>query len=148
MIAISGFIRLPQELHAKNTIKNLKKLVKETVTVCRDGKISEVLAEELVVGDKVFFSAGEKLPADVRITRANDLFISQATITGESELLEKDSINFIKNNDLAITDYSNIAFMGTTIVSGTLQGIVIGVGKETLYGSMSVSYTHLRAHET
>ena len=137
MIAISGFIRLPQELHAKNTIKNLKKLVKETVTVCRDGKISEVLAEELVVGDKVFFSAGEKLPADVRITRANDLFISQATITGESELLEKDSINFIKNNDLAITDYSNIAFMGTTIVSGTLQGIVIGVGKETLYGNMS-----------
>lgn len=137
MLLISIFIRLPQEIHAKNTIDKLGKLVKESVTVFRDGGKIEILAEDLVVGDRIVFSAGEKLAVDVRITKAFDLFISQATITGESELLEKNSEKLFDEGKFSAIQLPNMAFMGTTVMSGWGEGVVVGVGKDTIYGSIS-----------
>lgn len=89
MIVISGIIRLIQELRAKSTAAQLDRLIHEKVTVRRNGELREIPGEELVVGDLVLFSAGDRVPADIRLTKVTDLFISQAAITGESAILEK-----------------------------------------------------------
>ena len=89
MIVISGIIRLIQELRAKSTAEQLDRLIHEKVTVRRNGELREIPDEELVVGDLILFSAGDRVPADIRLTKVTDLFISQAAITGESAILEK-----------------------------------------------------------
>ena len=89
MIVISGIIRLIQELRAKSTAAQLDRLIHEKVTVRRNGELREIPGEELVVGDLVLFSAGDRVLADIRLTKVTDLFISQAAITGESAILEK-----------------------------------------------------------
>ena len=91
MIFTSGAIRLIQELRAKNTADQLDRLLHANATVKRNGELLEIPVEELVVGDLVLFFAGDSIPADIRLTRAADLFISQAAITGESDILEKNS---------------------------------------------------------
>lgn len=89
MILISGAIRLIQEIRAKNASKQLSRLIHESITVRREGEMKEIPAEELVVGDIVLLSAGDRVPADIRLTKVSDLFLSQAAITGESAILEK-----------------------------------------------------------
>ena len=89
MILISGTIRLVQELRAKNASKQLNRLIHESITVRRAGEVKEISAEELVVGDIVLLSAGDRIPVDMRLTKVSDLFLSQAAITGESAILEK-----------------------------------------------------------
>ncbi|WP_438939360.1 P-type ATPase, partial [Clostridioides difficile] len=76
-------------MRAKSAAAQLDRLVHESVTVRRDGKLIEIPGEELVVGDIVLFSAGDRVPADIRLTKITDLFISQAAITGESAIIEK-----------------------------------------------------------
>lgn len=137
MILISGAIRLIQELRAKNAADQLDRLIHERVTVKRDGDLMEIPAEELVVGDLVFFSAGDRIPADIRLTRTSDLFISQAAITGESTILEKSSRTISYTEQETLTQLENLAFTATTVISGKGQGIVLVVGKDTLYGSFT-----------
>lgn len=98
MIVISGVIRLIQELRAKSTAAQLDRLIHEKVTVRRNGELREIPGEELVVGDLVLFSAGDRVPADIRLTKVTDLFISQAAITGESAILEKAAVHFVTKN--------------------------------------------------
>ena len=76
MIFISGTIRLIQELRAKNAALQLNRLIHETISVRRDGELVEIATEELVVGDIVLLSAGDRVPADIRLTAVTDLFIS------------------------------------------------------------------------
>lgn len=134
MIVISGVIRLIQELRAKSAAAQLDRLVHESVTVRRDGKLIEIPGEELVVGDLVLFSAGDRVPADIRLTKITDLFISQAAITGESTILEKSCRKLSYGEHETLTQLENLAFMATTVISGKGEGIVLAVGKDTLYG--------------
>ena len=135
MILISGTIRLIQEFRAKNASKQLERLIHETITVKRNGIIKEISADELVVGDIVLLSAGDRVPADIRLTHVNDLFVSQAAITGESAILEKKSHTHHLGNIETFSQLDNIVFMATTVISGKGEGIVLAVGEETLYGS-------------
>lgn len=137
MILISGAIRLIQEIRAKNASKQLDQLIHERITVRRSGEIKEIPAEKLVVGDIVLLSAGDRVPADLRLTKVSDLFISQAAITGESAILEKNAqvLNYL--NPESLTHLENLAFMATTVISGKGEGIVLAVGKDTLYGSFA-----------
>ena len=137
MILISGAIRLIQELRAKNAADQLDRLIHESVTVKRDGELMEIPAEELVVGDLVFFSAGDRIPADIRLTKVTDLFLSQAAITGESAILEKNSRTKSYAEQETLTQLENLAFMATTVISGKGEGIVLAVGTDTLYGSFT-----------
>ena len=82
MILISGTIRLIQELRAKNAARQLDRLIHESITVKRGGELLEIPAEKLVVGDIALLSAGDRVPADIRLTKVTDLFVSQAAITG------------------------------------------------------------------
>ena len=137
MILISGTIRLIQELRAKNASKQLNRLIHESITVRRAGEAKEISAEELVVGDIVLLSAGDRIPADLRLTKVSDLFLSQAAITGESAILEKNAQALSYSNSESLTQLENLAFMATTVISGKGEGIVLAVGKDTLYGSFT-----------
>ena len=137
MILISGTIRLVQEIRAKNASKQLNRLIHESITVRRAGEVKEIPAEELVVGDIVLLSAGDRVPADMRLIKVNDLFISQAAITGESAILEKNARALSYSNPESLTQLENLAFMATTVISGKGEGIVLAVGKDTLYGSFA-----------
>ena len=137
MILISGVIRLIQELRAKSASAQLDRLIHESVTVRRDGELMEIPTEELVVGDLVLFSAGDRVPADIRLTKNTDLFISQAAITGESAILEKSCRKLSYGEQETLTQLENLAFMATTVISGRGEGIVLAVGKDTLYGSFT-----------
>ncbi len=133
MILISGAIRLIQELRAKHAANQLERLIEERVTVKRDGGLVEIPAEELVVGDLILLSAGDRVPADIRLTKVSDLFISQAAITGESAILEKSCRTLRCGEEETLTQLENLSFMATTVISGKGEGIVLAVGKDTLY---------------
>lgn len=137
MILISGVIRLLQELRAKNAAQQLDRLIHESITVKREGELIEIPAKELVVGDIVLLSAGDRVPADIRLTEVTDLFISQAAITGESAILEKNCHALSYSSLETLTQLENLAFMATTVISGKGEGIVLAVGKDTLYGSFA-----------
>ena len=137
MILISGTIRLVQEIRAKNASKQLNRLIHESITVRRAGEVEEIPAEELVVGDIVLLSAGDRVPADLRLTKVSDLFLSQAAITGESAILEKNTKALSYCNQESLTHFENLALMATTVISGKGEGIVLAVGKDTLYGSFA-----------
>lgn len=138
MILISGCLRFIQELRSKNATDKLIKLVNSHVTVLRDGNYIEIPAEELVVGDYIRISAGNRIPADIRFTYTSDLFISQAAITGESSVLEKTKNTLKKGLTYSLIEYENLGFMGTTVISGSGEGIVLAVGKDTLYGNFNI----------
>ncbi len=137
MILISGAIRLVQELRAKNAAQQLDRLIHESITVRRGGELIEIPAEKLVVGDIVLLSAGDRVPADIRLTSVTDLFISQAAITGESAILEKTCRTLSYGSPETLTQLENLVFMATTVISGKGEGIVLAVGKDTLYGSFA-----------
>ena len=136
MVMISGTLRFVQESRSGNVAEKLLSMITTTCTVTRrDQEKIEIPMDNLVVGDIVHLSAGDMIPADVRILDAKDLFISQASLTGESEPVEKTpKVCAQKEN---ITDYSNIAFMGSNVISGSATAVVICTGDRTLFGSMA-----------
>ena len=136
MVLISGTLRFVQESRSGNAAEKLLAMITTTCTVTRkDAAKVEIPLDEVVVGDIVHLSAGDMLPADVRILDAKDLFVSQASLTGESEPIEK--MPQVCENQAAITDYRNIAFMGSNVISGSATAVVISVGDHTLFGSMA-----------
>lgn len=136
MVLISGILKAVQETKSGNAADQLAKMIRTTTRVRRLGKPDEeILLEEVVLGDIIVLSAGDIVPADLRIINARDLFISQASLTGESEPVEKFSRTITET--ISDTAYNNIAFMGSTVISGSAAGIVIAIGDKTLMGSIS-----------
>lgn len=141
MVFLSGTLRFVQESRSGNAAEKLLAMITTTCTVTRKGqKMAEIPLDEVVVGDIVHLSAGDMLPADVRILDAKDLFVSQASLTGESEPIEK--IPMVNETRDAITDYTNIAFMGSNVLSGSASAVVVTVGDHTLFGSMASEVAH------
>lgn len=145
MVIISTTLRFVQERRSNNAAQNLKHMVSNTATVYRDNefndkdiryKVSEIPIKELVPGDMLALCAGDMIPADVRIISCKDLFVSQASLTGEALPVEK--FNYLVNPKIDnLLDLSNIGFMGTNIVSGSATAVVIATGKESLFGSLA-----------
>lgn len=141
MVFLSGTLRFVQESRSGNAAEKLLAMITTTCTVTRKGQeMAEIPLNEVVVGDIVHLSAGDMLPADVRILDAKDLFVSQASLTGESEPIEK--IPMVNETRDAITDYTNIAFMGSNVLSGSASAVVVTVGDHTLFGSMASEVAH------
>lgn len=137
MVFISGMLRFVQEARSGNAAAKLLAMITTTCTVKRKNEDkSEIFMDDLVVGDIVYLSAGDMIPADVRIIEAKDLFISQASLTGESEPIEK-TADTIKQEIATITDYNNIAFMGSNVISGSAMAVVVRTGDRTLFGTMA-----------
>ena len=135
MVMISGGLRFVQETRSGNVADKLIGMIHTTACVEREGVKSEIPMDEVVAGDIVYLSAGDMIPADLRILDAKDLFISQSALTGESEPVEKCSISASKRT--ALTDTENLVFMGSNVISGSAKAIVIAVGNDTMLGVMA-----------
>lgn len=136
MVLISGILRFVQESRSGKAAERLLSMITTTCTVTRKpGGVQEIPLQEAVVGDIVHLSAGDMIPADVRILDAKDLFVNQSSLTGESEPVEKTS--GICEEQGSVTDYSNIALLGSTVISGSAQAVVLAVGDQTLFGAMA-----------
>lgn len=136
MVMISGTLRFVQESRSGNAAEKLLAMITTTCTVTRRDQIkAEIPLDDLVVGDIVHLSAGDLIPGDIRIIEAKDLFISQASLTGESEPVEKLPVENARKD--SVTEYTDIAFMGSSVVSGSGTAVVVSVGDNTLFGSMA-----------
>ena len=137
MVFISGTLRFVQESRSGNAAEKLLAMITTTCTVTRKGQEkTEIPMDDLVCGDIVHLSAGDMVPADIRILDAKDLFISQSSLTGESEPIEK-TAETVREEAGSVTDYTNIAFMGSNVISGSATAVVICTGDNTLFGSMA-----------
>ena len=147
MVVCSTILRFWQEWKANEATDSLMKMVKNTCLVKRAGSGEEELdITELVPGDIVFLAAGDMIPADLRIIESKDLFISQASLTGESEPIEKfPEVKEKQYRKGSIVELDNICYMGSTVISGAAQGIVFETGNRTFLGTIARNLTGHRA---
>jgi Mg2+-importing ATPase len=125
-----------QQSKAEKAAEMLKEQVTTLATVLRDGTKQEVKLSEIVLGDIVYLSAGDIVPADARVITAKDLFLNQSALTGESFPVEKTSTS-IKVKGVSATEWNNCLFMGTSVVSGTATAVVLKTGTLTEYGKIA-----------
>ena len=138
MVLLGVVLRFYQELRADDAAEKLEAMVSTTATVVRDGKESELPLKQLVPGDIIRLAAGDMVPADVRVLSAKDLFLNQATLTGEALPVEKkaDPVSQEGQNPLEL---SNLCFMGSNAESGAATAVVIHTGNQTYFGSLATS---------
>lgn len=137
MVIISGTLRYVQETRSCNVAEKLTGMLHTTACAERGGVKREIPIEEIAVGDIIHLSAGDMIPADLRILAAKDLFISQSALTGESEPVEKTACSGGARDTL--TDTENLAFMGSNVVSGSATAVAVAVGNGTMLGNMAGS---------
>lgn len=137
MVIISGTLRYVQETRSCNVAEKLTGMLHTTACAERGGVKREIPIEEIAVGDLIHLSAGDMIPADLRILTAKDLFISQSALTGESEPVEKTACSGGARDTL--TDTENLAFMGSNVVSGSATAVAVAVGNGTMLGNMAGS---------
>ena len=163
MVSLSGLLRFWQEFRSNKAAEALKSMIRTTATVLRrphkdmNPEHFEIPLSEIVPGDIVFLSAGDMIPADIRLIESRDLFVSQAVLTGESIPVEKydtlgavsqkttDEINASDIDKDNVLDVNNVCFMGTNVVSGTAKAIVVATGADTHFGSLAKSIVGSRA---
>ena len=141
MVLVSGVLRFVQDERSSVAAESLSEMVEACAEVERDGDGgNETPVDEIVVGDVIHLSSGDVVPADLRIFSARDLFVSQASLTGESEPVEKraslgeDGRAAAKAGEIALTDLADLAFMGSTVISGNARGVVVATGARTMFG--------------
>src|SRR6056297_56598 len=132
---INSVIGFRQEYKAEKIMDSLNKLVKSPSKVIRDDQIGEIPQEELVVGDVVSLEEGDKIPADLRIIEAFNLRTNDVSLTGESMPQEKESNQIKEERPLA--DRDNMAYLGTTVASGSARGVVVRSGMDTEMGKIA-----------
>jgi P-type Mg2+ transporter len=138
MIVMGVGLKLIQEAKADNAAAKLKAMISVTATVVRHGAPTEIALSQLVPGDVVKLAAGDMIPGDVRIVEAKDLFVIQGSLTGESFPVEK----FEVEKHAATTaplELTSIAFLGTSVESGSATAVVIATGAQTYLGGMAES---------
>jgi Mg2+-importing ATPase len=149
MVVISVLLRFIQEFRSTRTVNRLRARVSTTVAVSRMNDAGERLhreipLQEVVPGDIVHLSAGDMVPADVRLLSTRDLFVSQSVLSGEALPVEKfetlqpqpsRSIRGLGREEP--TDLANLCFMGSNVVSGTAMAVVVATGEDTLFASLT-----------
>ncbi|MEY8442915.1 cation-translocating P-type ATPase [Lactococcus ileimucosae] len=136
IVIINVIVAHLQEERAETALSALKKLSAPNSTVIRNGKLSTIPSEELVVGDLIQLNAGEQVGADVRLLSANSLQVDESSLTGESEAIEKDASREISEN-VPLGDQVNMVFSGTNVLNGTAKGIVVATGMKSQMGQIA-----------
>ncbi|MEI8345737.1 MAG: HAD-IC family P-type ATPase, partial [Candidatus Omnitrophota bacterium] len=136
MILMSVFLSFIQENRSSREAEKLGEMVRATATVIRAGRRKEIKMRQLVPGDIVDLYAGDMIPADLRIVSCKDLFINQSSLTGESYPVEKFALPVTPKSG-GIAEFSNIAFMGSSVVSGTAIGLIVKTGVARQFGELS-----------
>ena len=143
LVLVSTFLEFFEEYRSNQAAEKLKELVQTKGTVIRNGEKIKIPFKEFTVGDIVKLSAGDMVPADLRVLEAKDLFVGQSSITGESDSIKKVPDTEMQSlDDLeSITDLDNICFMGTNVVSGSAKCVVVKVADDTYFGKVAHSIT-------
>jgi Mg2+-importing ATPase len=143
MLLLSIFLRFIQESRADSAAQKLKALVLTTATAFRDKSKKEVPLKTLVPGDIIELSAGDLVPADVRLIESRDLFVNQSALTGESLPVDKhaQALTTLPKDEF---DCSNFCFMGTNIESGIATALIVATGSATRFGQLALSVTKKR----
>uniref|UniRef100_A0A672MB84 Calcium-transporting ATPase n=2 Tax=Sinocyclocheilus grahami TaxID=75366 RepID=A0A672MB84_SINGR len=135
-IIIVVTVAFVQEYRSEKSLEELGKLVPPECHCVRDGRLEHLLARELVPGDTVCLSVGERVPADLRLFEAMDLSVDESSLTGETTPCTKTSTPQPAATNGDITSRSNIAFMGTLVRCGKAKGIVVGTGENSEFGEV------------
>lgn len=141
LVAISTFLEFFSEYRSNKAADKLKKLVLTTATVVRNGKKEKVTFRELVIGDTVILSAGDMIPADLRIIESKDLYVGQSSLTGESDAIKKVVNTEFKGELDSLSDIDTICFMGTNVISGSAKGVVVLTSDDTYFGKVAKTLT-------
>lgn len=143
LILLSTLLDFVVVYRSNKDAANLKKLIATTATVIRNGKQVKLPIENLTIGDIVLLSAGDLIPGDLRLIESNNLHVSQSSLTGESEAIEKFSNTQLESEEDIenITDLDNICFMGTNVTSGSGKGVIFKIAKNTYFGKISNTIT-------
>jgi len=136
MVVLGVVLRFFQELRADHAAAKLQAMVGNTATAVRDGKDQEVPLKMLVPGDIIRLAAGDMVPADVRVLSAKDLFLNQATLTGEALPMEKKAAAPVADTRNPL-ELGNLCFLGSNVESGSATAVVIHTGNRTYFGSLA-----------
>ncbi|WP_425291508.1 magnesium-translocating P-type ATPase [Aquamicrobium lusatiense] len=160
MVVLSALLRFWQEYRSGRAADALRAMVRTTATVQRRTEpaaaptLQEVPMAGIVVGDVIRLSAGDMIPADIRLLESRDLFVSQAALTGEALPVEKydtlgsiagKSADAVAGGQMDLLELPNICFMGTNVVSGTATAVVVATGARTYFGSLAKAIVGSRA---
>lgn len=141
MIVLGVALRFLQESRAGAAAEKLRAMIRVTATVLRGGAAVEEPLGRLVPGDVVHLCAGDMIPADIRILTCRDLFVTQASLTGESMPVEKFERAGAAAADATTLDLANLCFLGTAVESGTATAVVIETGPRTYLGTIADTLT-------
>ncbi|PLR87527.1 cation-translocating P-type ATPase [Bacillus sp. V33-4] len=136
IVIINGFLGFFQERKAEKSLDALKELSAPQVQVLRDGHWDKIPSKEVLVGDVIKFSSGDRIGADVRLIESHSLEIEESALTGESMPVQK-ATDALQAADLGIGDLENMAFMGTMVTRGSGVGVVVAIGMKTAMGQIA-----------
>lgn len=142
LVTASTLLDFFESYRSNKAAEKLREIVETTTTVIRDNKEINIPVKNVTLGDIVLLSAGSIIPADLRIIESKDLYVGQASLTGESDNIKKTVELENKQEEVdSISDFDNICFMGTNVVSGSAKGVVIKVGDSTYFGKIANTVT-------
>ena len=141
LVTISTLLEFFSEYRSNKAAEKLKQLVLTMATVVRNGKKIQVPFRNLVVGDTVILSAGDMIPADLRIIESKDLYVGQSSLTGESDAIKKVANTEFTGELDSLSDIDTICFMGTNVISGSAKGVVILTSDNTYFGKVANTLT-------
>jgi Mg2+-importing ATPase len=136
MIVLGVALRFVQEARADTAAARLKAMIRVTATALRDGRPREVPLAQLVPGDVVLLSAGDMIPADLRLLSCKDLHVIQSSLTGECFPVEKTEARQEQPDDGSL-DLKNVCYLGTSVETGTARGVLVCTGRQTYLGGMA-----------
>ena len=136
IVVINSVLAIVQEGNAEKALESLQDMNKQTATVIRDGKVTTVESEQLVVGDILILESGDAISADARLIEASQLRVEESALTGESEAVEKDAA-FVAKEDESLGDQLNMVFKGCTVAAGRGKAIVTAIGMATEMGKIA-----------
>ncbi len=145
IVLVSGLLGFWQERGAANAVEKLLAIVQIKAAVLRDGSSKEIPVEEIVPGDIVILKAGDVVPGDCLLQESKDLFVDEATLTGETYPVEK--IVAVLPEETPLGQRTNAVWMGTHVVSGDAHALIVHTGRETEFGKVS-DRLKLRPEET
>jgi Mg2+-importing ATPase len=140
MIVLGVGLRFIQEARADTAAARLKAMIRVTATVIRVGNPREIPLADLVPGDVVKLAAGDMIPADLRVCSCKDLYVIQASLTGEAFPVEKSDAHE-DTSKVAPLELRNVCFLGTSVESGTARGVIVATGPRTYLGGMAGAIT-------
>ncbi|MCL2676781.1 MAG: magnesium-translocating P-type ATPase, partial [Streptococcaceae bacterium] len=150
MITVSAGVSFVQEYKSQQASIALREMIENTTNVRRNGEHFEIPMDEVVPGDIIGLKTGDMIPADAILLKSKDLFINQSSLTGESFPVEKKTPQEMDEDEqpdwekLSAVDSPNILFMGTDVLSGTGEILIVRTGSQTMFGDIAEKATAVK----